>query len=576
MLRRFLLFAGLLTMAMFIFGACSGGDPKEACCMGDGTCSDITVDACATAGGTAQGADSTCATSSCPQLEACCLIDGSCEDVLATECQGTNNPGLVCSEVTCPPAPSIITGSWQPTGGVYYPIICNRPPELAPSLIRTNPMAIVTDPVDYTNAVTLEDGCTVTFSPVVDGSASLVDEVVCEITYMEMPATQTVTSGSLTLSDTYEGEGIISAGFTIVQDIPAGPWGAAVPGSSCMMMPMFIQHTKDTGSAPLTVLATFPVDTFIESVERLGSDTWVMAFDHGGAGISSGVYKIPDGTDPLTTGILVSNYLPGFAGNIVFDDTTLYGTYSDMGTPGLSGGTRQVVEIDTTSGTRTMITDLTSTLDAGDPDEYEISPNGITLDTAGNMYIADGLRSRVYRLPAGWTPGLSEVEEWASGPDLDSESPGAPGVNGLKVFEGDLYVSVSGGIKLLRIPILSDGSAGTPIEMYMGVIGDDFALDVDGNVWMTSHPMNGIVLMRPDGTSRLMYDYLDELWGPTSAVFGTDLGDTTTLYTVNDGNIFGAVWPSWMNQSPDLFEATVQKVDVGVEGAAVPGVGYTP
>ena len=118
----------------------------------------------------------------------------------------------------------------------------------------------------------------------------------------------------------------------------------------------------------------------------------------------------------------------------------------------------------------------------------------------------------------------------------------------------------------------ADGNLVTTSVGQMGVIGDDFAIDVGGNLWMTTHPLNGLVLMRADGTYKLILDYNDEMWGPTSTVFGTDEGDKTTLYVVTDGNVFANEWPGYLTQSSELKSAKVMRVDVGVEGATVPWI----
>ncbi len=128
-------------------------------------------------------------------------------------------------------------------------------------------------------------------------------------------------------------------------------------------------------------------------------------------------------------------------------------------------------------------------------------------------------------------------------------------------------------MSLLRIPIQADGSAG-PHEAIIPantVVTDDFAIDVEGNIWATTHPLNSVILIRPDGTIRLIHDHQDDIWGPTSAIFGNGPDDSTTLYIVTDGNLYGAEGPPWYAQSQDVMPALVLRRNVGVEGAPVPG-----
>jgi len=68
---------------------CSSG--SEACCLGAGACQDIGVDQCLALGGLAQGAGSSCATSSCAE----CAVDDDCND------------GVFCTLDTCDPLWSV-------------------------------------------------------------------------------------------------------------------------------------------------------------------------------------------------------------------------------------------------------------------------------------------------------------------------------------------------------------------------------------------------------------------------------------------------------------------------------------
>ncbi len=195
-------------------------------------------------------------------------------------------------------------------------------------------------------------------------------------------------------------------------------------------------------------------------------------------------------------------------------------------------------------------------------------PNGITADMDGNLYVADNGAGRVFLLEAGGdTPVI-----WAEGGLLAPLIGDIPGPNGIKVYNGSVYVSNMSQLSIVRIPILDDGSAGKPEKIADGIVVDDFAFDAQGRIWATTHPFNSIVLIRPDdGTIRLMYDYKDGIWGPCDVIFGADPNDAGTLYVVGDGNIYGSAWSPWFQQSPDVLPPKVLRIDAGVEGAPVPG-----
>jgi hypothetical protein len=92
------------------FGAVQGGGSPGACCQASGTCAEgVTSLACTLAGGTWQGANSTCAGISCPPppTSACCLPDDTCSSSLTTAsaCQSAGGewrgPCATCATTTC-------------------------------------------------------------------------------------------------------------------------------------------------------------------------------------------------------------------------------------------------------------------------------------------------------------------------------------------------------------------------------------------------------------------------------------------------------------------------------------------
>jgi sugar lactone lactonase YvrE len=93
---------------------------------------------------------------------------------------------------------------------------------------------------------------------------------------------------------------------------------------------------------------------------------------------------------------------------------------------------------------------------------------------------------------------------------------------------------------------------------YDGVIADDFAFDVHGNLYATTDPFNTVDRVSPDGTQQTLLTAADGLAGPSAAAFGTSGGDRTSLYITN----------------LSFFEATprpsLQRIDVGVPGYRIP------
>lgn len=84
-----------------------GGIPTTvngACCMSDGTCSDVTETACTAAGGVFRGVDTSCENGDC--LGACCQPLGVCTETTSTECPGAfRGFGTSCEDPDVCPCP---------------------------------------------------------------------------------------------------------------------------------------------------------------------------------------------------------------------------------------------------------------------------------------------------------------------------------------------------------------------------------------------------------------------------------------------------------------------------------------
>lgn len=187
--------------------------------------------------------------------------------------------------------------------------------------------------------------------------------------------------------------------------------------------------------------------------------------------------------------------------------------------------------------------------------------NGMAMDSQGNLYVADSNLGRIYRVvtrgPAAGTWQIwvqSQLLDPVPGQQLDGIA--FPGANGVAVFRGNVYVSNSAQKNILSIPIGGDGSPGPIRIAYPGVISDDFAFDVRGNLYTTTDPFETVNRIAPDGTVTVLADAKDGLTGPSSVAFGTG-EDRTTLF-ITDLGVFS---------NPHISQ--LQAMKVGVPGAPV-------
>jgi len=105
------------------------------------------------------------------------------------------------------------------------------------------------------------------------------------------------------------------------------------------------------------------------------------------------------------------------------------------------------------------------------------SPNGVALDAAGNLYIGDSGANKVYKIPAGGgTP--TAIGSGFSNPD------------GVAVdAEGNVYVANQGNNTVTKIP----GGNGTPVSIGSGYnLPCGVAVDAAGNVYVADYGSNSV------------------------------------------------------------------------------------
>lgn len=162
--------------------------------------------------------------------------------------------------------------------------------------------------------------------------------------------------------------------------------------------------------------------------------------------------------------------------------------------------------------------------------------NGLAFDQRGNLYATDTPTGSVWRIPRRGSAELFVQDPLLQGDG--SAGFGFPvGANGVAVRHNTLLVTNTEGARVVSIPILPDGSAGTP-EVFAespDLYGaDGIALDVHGNVWVPVIVQSTLVRISADGsTLDTVLTADDGLDFASSNAFGTGRGNRKTMYLVN-------------------------------------------
>ena len=137
-------------------------------------------------------------------------------------------------------------------------------------------------------------------------------------------------------------------------------------------------------------------------------------------------------------------------------------------------------------------------------------PNGIAFDDAGVMYVTDSAAGAVFRVsPSGETTKWLANPLLAGGKDFCGEGKGVGvpfdiGANGIVVDGDSLYVTNTDKAQVVRIPVLKDGSAGTPTLLVASNCdqlsgADGLAIAPDGDLIVAVNHQNKLVRVDLEG-----------------------------------------------------------------------------
>ncbi|MEA5553029.1 SMP-30/gluconolactonase/LRE family protein [Anabaena cylindrica UHCC 0172] len=291
-------------------------------------------------------------------------------------------------------------------------------------------------------------------------------------------------------------------------------------------LPPIYAHTP-VELVPAQVIATFPVNTFLENLV-IAPDGSILVTNHE---IGKVVRILPDGSQHIHAS--VEGKVSGLA----------FTTNGGLIATGWNADFVSVIFHITADG---VVETLMTLPDA-------IFPNGITPMSDTQYLMADSYRGAIWLIDIA----QRSASIWLEHPLLarNSIQSRVPGVNGLKWFNDQLYVSNTDKQLLLLITI---DTANTPSEPEIFVKQtniDDFAFDVEGNLYGATHVYNSVVRIAPDGTTTIIAESEQNVIGSTAVAFG----DRTAIYVVTNGGMF-------LPPPTGVVAATVVRLEVGKAG----------
>lgn len=284
-----------------------------------------------------------------------------------------------------------------------------------------------------------------------------------------------------------------------------------------------------TGLVPAETIASFPVNTFLESI-AVSPDNTLFVTNH----FEGSIWRIGADHQPI-----LHSRIAGKATGLVFlpDGNLLLSAWDEQNIP-------TVFNISPEGETNVLVTL---------PDALFL--NGMTLLDGDRILIADSYRGAIWKLDIP----EKKVNIWLEHPHLARSSPDKefPAVNGLKIFEGVLYASNTEKMQLVKIPI-TNGQPGEPEVFVSPVNLDDFAFDQQGNLYGTTHIYNSVVKISPTGDITIIAGAAEGMTGTTALAFGKG-NYNTSVYVVTNG---GMSFPPSTGVEP----GRVVRLEVGIAG----------
>lgn len=292
-----------------------------------------------------------------------------------------------------------------------------------------------------------------------------------------------------------------------------------------------MQHDGgDIAYAPTAIVATWPKGSFVENI-AVGPAGGIFVTLH----TDRAVVQVDPTTGTVTPFAQFDTPVAGLAfagdGSLIVSG----------GTPGQRPG---VIWRVTPGGSVSHVADL--------PEAAFL--NGVT-PLGERFLVADSIGGLLYAVD----PAVGGATAWLADRRLaPADASGAPGANGVKIFAGHAYISVTGSDSIYRAPLA--GEVAGPLATYAERLrADDFAIDTAGALYIATHPARSLVRLAPDGSRTTLAGAAQGMVGATAVAFGRTSADRHAVYVTTTGGTMTV-------PADDLEPAKLVRVEVGVPG----------
>ena len=316
---------------------------------------------------------------------------------------------------------------------------------------------------------------------------------------------------------------------------PANPTAPTTPQSlpdSILDLANEVEGPDDP--RPLTTIHEFAVDTFVENIAVRRNGQLLVTINS-----LNQVIQV-DPFDHNRQPALVHTFPGGAAGIIEVEEDVFYvtsGIANKAGTGSIFRIDMAAFAADSQGNVQTEAT-VTKLLDL--PDALFL--NGATLlnRRRGIILVSDSVLGLVYRIDVKSATASIFLQDKL----LLSANPAFPGVNGIKIFRGSLYLANLQSRQFLCAGITKGGNATGKVDVLQEKLTiDDFVFDQDGSAFMTTHIFNSVVQLCPNGERKRIAGGLNNtvVAGTTAGAFGRTKADRRRLYVTTEGGIVNPI-----------------------------------